>query len=295
MELQQLRYFVSTARAQHMSRAAAEHHVAQPSLSKSIRLLETELGVDLFERTGGGVRLNAFGRAFLRHVEKAFKALADGRHEIEDMVSVRRDELVVSAVSLFWAAGLFISFSEMTPAVRFRLYQRTQAEMIQQLERRKVDLCLMTDPALETVEWIPLVTGDVYVVVPPGHRLQGRVNVGLQDLRGEPAVMPRSGGPLRELIDRGCREAGVAVNVVCETDDVSVMRELVSAGLGLQFVPDLRHVLSAGGDATCLRLTAPTLAVHLGLAWVRGGYRSRTAQNFATFAQDHFKTQYPSP
>lgn len=277
-----------------MSRAAAHHRVAQPSLSKSIRLLETELGVALFDRTGGGVRLNAFGRAFLHHVDKAMRALADGRREIEDMVSARDDELVISAVSLFWATDLFTSFSDVMPAVRFRLYQRTQTEIIQQLERRQVDLSLMTDPSLETVEWIPLVTGDVYVMVPPGHRLQGQVEVCLHDLHGEPAILPRTGGPLRELIDRSCHEAGVRLNVVCETDDVSVMRALVGSGLGLQFVPNLRRVLSSGNNPACLLLTAPTLAVQLGLAWVRDGYRSRTAQDFATFAQHHFSSSHPS-
>ena len=278
-----------------MSRSAAEHHVAQPTLSKSIRMLEAELGVDLFERTGGGVRLNAFGRAFLRHVDKALKALTDGRRELEDMISVRSDEVVISAVSLFWATDLLMSFFEATPAVRFRLYQRTQTEIIEQLERRQVDLCLMTDPGLETVEWTPLVSGEVYVMVPPGHRLQGQVEVALSELRGEPTILPRKGGPLRELVDRSCRAAGVTFNVVCETDDVSVMRELVSSGLGLQFVPNLRHALSPGGSPTCLRLTAPDLEVQLGLARVRDGYRSRAAEDFAAFAQHHFPRHAERP
>jgi len=69
----------------------------------------------------------------------------------------------------------------------------------------------------------------------------------------------------------------------------------VASGLGLQFLPNLKHVLVPGSNPACLFLTAPTLTVELGLAWVRGGYRSRTAQDFATFAQRHFDPSQSSP
>jgi len=284
MDFQQLTYFRSAARLQHMTRAAEENGISQPSLSKSIRLLEAEVGVDLFDRRGGGVRLNSHGRSFIRHVDAAFRSLEDGRRELDDLTSTCHQELVVSAVALYWATPLFKAFSESRPDVRFRLFQRSPAEMVKQLARREIDLCLMVDPKDRNIEWIPLITGDIWVMLPPGHRLAGRKTVALKELDGEPTILPRAGGPLRDIVDVLYRDAGMELNMVCESDDVSAMRGLVIAGLGLQFLPDLRRNLASETDPIYMRLTQPERTVEVGVAWRRDGYRTRAAQDFVAFA-----------
>ena len=207
------------------------------------------------------------------------------------MASLHQDELVVSAVALLWAVGLFKAFSERRRDVRFRLFQRTPHEMVKQLGRQEVDLCLMADPAIDTIEWTPLVSGDVYVMLPPGHRLEGRNAFTVAELRGEPLILGRQGGTLRELVDGCFREAGIVPNIVCESDDVSAMRGLVQAGLGLMFNPDLGRGLSQGADPMCLRVTSPECAASVGIAWPSGGYHSSAAKDFAAFALLYFQTQ----
>ena len=64
MELSQLKYFEIVAKHEHITRAAEELHIAQPSLSKAISRLEAELGVELFDRQGRNIKLNSFGRVF---------------------------------------------------------------------------------------------------------------------------------------------------------------------------------------------------------------------------------------
>ena len=268
----------------HMSRAAKEQGVAQPSLSKAIRLLEEELGTRLFDRDGRSVRLNAAGKAFLPHVERALGALDDGRRELADIAVEGGYEVAVSAVALHWATGMFRAFCRKRPEVRLRLFQRSSAGMLRQLARREVDLCLMADPQEPSVEWTPLVTGEVWVMVPPAHRLAGRGTVALASLRDEPAILSRPGGPLRDVVDALYREAGVEPTVVCESDDVLTMRGLVLAGLGIQFVPDLRRALAREADPCYLRLVEPERSVQVGLAWPREGYRSQAAREFARFA-----------
>ena len=84
VDLLQLRYFQAVARHQHVSRAAAELHVAQPALSRAIARLEAELGVPLFDRRGRRVRLNRFGAMFLARAERALGELDQGQHELRD-------------------------------------------------------------------------------------------------------------------------------------------------------------------------------------------------------------------
>lgn len=68
-----------------MTKAAEELQISQPALSKIIARLEEDLGVPLFDRQGRNIRLNTFGKAFLRKVEIALNALEDGRKEIEEL------------------------------------------------------------------------------------------------------------------------------------------------------------------------------------------------------------------
>lgn len=86
MSLQQLRYFVTVAEEEHVTRAAERLHVSQPPLTRQIRALEDELGRALFERKGRGVILTDFGRDFalranaiLRHVDEALSFAAASR------------------------------------------------------------------------------------------------------------------------------------------------------------------------------------------------------------------------
>ncbi len=79
MELLHLRYFRVVARLEHITKAAEELCIAQPSLSKTIRHLEQEVGVPLFDRPGRSIRLNQFGKAFLEHIETLFHELEEGQ------------------------------------------------------------------------------------------------------------------------------------------------------------------------------------------------------------------------
>ncbi|KOG85386.1 LysR family transcriptional regulator, partial [Streptomyces varsoviensis] len=84
MDLLSLRCFQVVARHEHISRAAAELRVAQPSVSRTIARLEAGLGVRLFDRNGRQVRLNQYGAAFLRRVDRALGELDDARRELAD-------------------------------------------------------------------------------------------------------------------------------------------------------------------------------------------------------------------
>ncbi|MHB8148225.1 MAG: LysR family transcriptional regulator, partial [Vulcanimicrobiaceae bacterium] len=85
MELQQLAYFRVVARTEHFTQAAEELAITQPALSRAISRLERDLGVALFDHRGRSVRLNRYGRAFLRHAERALVALEEGRREVGDL------------------------------------------------------------------------------------------------------------------------------------------------------------------------------------------------------------------
>src|SRR5260370_21590211 len=98
MELRQLRYAVAVAAHRHFTRAAAAVPVAQPALSHQIRLLEQELGVELFERSRSGVRLTEAGEIFLLRARRALAEVDAAREEIAALRGLARGRLGIRAI-----------------------------------------------------------------------------------------------------------------------------------------------------------------------------------------------------
>ena len=177
MDLLQLRYFQVVARREHMTQAAKELSIAQPSLSQTIARLEEEVGTPLFDRQGRQIRLNQFGRAFLRRVERIFTELEDGRREIEDLSGLERGRIAFSVFNTPFLPDLLRAFLVDQPRVNFRLLlQHSSLEAQQQLERSEIDICITTPPiSLPGIRWQPLFTEEILLMVPRDHWLAGRV------------------------------------------------------------------------------------------------------------------------
>ena len=140
MDLLQLRYFRTVARLEHMTRAAQELYISQSSLSKTITHLERELGVSLFDRQGRQVRLNQYGKAFLRRVEQVFTVLDDGQRELADLAAGKQGQVALASMNVYLLPGLLQAFRERYPGITIRLFGNPRQESLAQLERGEVDL-----------------------------------------------------------------------------------------------------------------------------------------------------------
>src|SRR5690348_11782859 len=95
MELRQLRYFEAVARNRHVSRAAHELHLAQPSLSKQLRALEAELGVALFDRVGRRVELTEAGKLFLSHTRRVLAEAGAAREAMQQYQGAHKGRVAI--------------------------------------------------------------------------------------------------------------------------------------------------------------------------------------------------------
>ncbi|WP_309116143.1 LysR substrate-binding domain-containing protein [Saccharothrix sp.] len=292
MELLPLRYFQVVARHEHISRAAEELRVAQPSVSRTIARLEEELGVRLFDRQGRGIALNRFGAAFLARVDRALAELDEGRRELADAAGLERGAVSVAAETALTLRNLLLEFRSAHPEADVRLYQSTAGRMVDQLRRREVDFCLASQPLtglpLESVE---LLDEEVLLVVPLDHPLAGRSRVAVAELAGEPFVTTRPGHWQRALADRLFAAAGVEPVIVCEGDEPAATADLISAGLGIGLVPAMARQLADRTPFAWLHVDAPDCRRRLSLVWRTDAYLSRAAQRFRDLAVRHFRDQ----
>jgi len=179
MDLLQLKYFQVVAQLEHMTRAAEKLYIAQPSLSQSIAKLEDELGVPLFDRQGRRIHLNQFGRVFLKRVEHIFLELEEGKREVADMAGLERGSIALAVASTQPLPELLSGFLARYPRVRFRLFQQhSLTTVVQQLERGEIDLCISSPPIEQPgITWVPLLTEEIFLLVPAEHRLAGRGSI----------------------------------------------------------------------------------------------------------------------
>ena len=287
VDLLQLRYFQAVARHEHVSRAAAELHVAQPALSRSIARLESELNVPLFDREGRRIRLNRFGATFLARVDQVLDHLDQGRRELEDAAGLARGSVAVASETLRTVTELSAHFIAKHPEVSFQLHQGPAPVMGDLLRTGTVDFCLASQP-LEGVEVESMVLSneEVLVAIPPTHGLARRRRLDLGMLADEPFITTRPGYWQRTLADQLFSRIGVQPRIVCEGDEPGAIRGLISAGVGVGLLPAASRRATPSPKVAWLHLDDPVPLRSLKLVWRKSAYLSVAARSFRDLAVD---------
>ncbi|MFD9687831.1 LysR family transcriptional regulator [Kitasatospora sp. NPDC059088] len=271
MDLHTLTQFLAVARLEHLSRAARELRVAQPSLSRSVARLEAELGTPLFER-GGRLRLNEAGHLFRGYVERALGELEAGRRAVAEATGEGLGTVRLASETFLAFSGPLAAFKRAHPGVEIELHQLTAVEMARQLRAQDVDLAVASQPiAVEGLESVRLLDEEVGLAVPLGHPLAGRAAVGVEELADQPFIAARPGHWQRRLLDRLFAGQGLVPRIVCEGDEAGAIAELISAGLGIGLVPALARRTATRLPLAWVDVDSPDCRRALTLHWPRGG------------------------
>jgi LysR family transcriptional regulator, transcription activator of glutamate synthase operon len=296
VELLQLAYFRVVAQLEHMTRAAEELNVTQPSLSRAIARLEREVGVPLFDRRGRGLRLTQYGTAFLGHVDRVFQELDDAAAELRDMGGLERGSVSLAAGALHWLPEVLEPFLAAHPEVRFRLARRSLPELVRLVEDGEVDYCFLPSvPLSARTTWCHLRTAPIELMVPSSHRLAGRATVDLGELADEEMILGKPGDILREIMDDYFRQVGIRPRVTSEVDEPAAVEDFVAAGLGVAFIPVLLKPTPPHDLTARVAITDPPCELALGLAWNTDRYLSLAARAFRDHVVAHFAAASPRP
>ncbi len=285
MELLQLKYFQKVAHLEHMTKAAKELSIAQPSLSKTIHLLEDELGVPLFDREGKYIKLNHNGEVFLKKVEIALSALEDGMRELKSINKSSQEQINLAFLAASpMLPGLLSAFCEKHFNVTFNL--------IQHLSRHSslnFDLCISILPLnLEGVCSTPIISEVFYIAVPLRHSLASRKSIKLQEVANENFINLKKGSPFREITDSFCKLAGFSPRVAFESDDPSTVRGLIKAGQGVGFIPSVSWGKTTGSSVKLLEIEEPVCRRTIGISLFENRYHSEMVLRFREFVIDYF-------
>jgi Transcriptional regulator len=292
MDLLQLKYFQVVARLENVTRAAEELHIAQPSLSKTIARLEEDLGLPLFERTGKRIRLNQFGKTFLRRVTRSFEELEAGQRELADLAGLECGHVTVGASSSRLLPQLLNEYLTVHPRIKFRLrHFAKQLEMQERLLEGEIDLSIFFLPIVHPeIHCEPLIIEEIFLAVPPGHRLANRRSIQLKEVASESFISYTTDSELWEITNNFCRQAGFTPSVAFEIESLNAISSLVSSGLGVAFLPAYWQQENITDSSVQLRIENPTCQRTIWLSWVKDRYMSTATNDFKRFVINYFST-----
>lgn len=243
MTLLQLQYFRTLARVLHYTQAAAELHIAQPSLSYSIKELEKELGVKLFEKDSRHIKLTVYGEQFLPYAERALDMLDEGVGVLKQMAGsaqqiVRLGYFHSISASLIPAVMMGIYGQEKNQSIRFQFTEAPSFDLFQMLKKGELDLtfCLHQDPDIESVT---IMRQPLYLAVPEHHPLAKRESVCFEDFAREPIVMLDKPSSLRQKMDETYFQHDLTSNVVFEVRECNAALQYVALRFGVSVLPQV--------------------------------------------------------
>ena len=277
MELRQLQYFIEVADLKSFSRAAATIGIAQPALSRHIRLLEKELGTDLFYRDGRGATLTALGQRFYDKVQTILLQLQEARTEIQATRDVPTGEVVVGVppqLGVVLIVQLIKRFSERYPSARIRVSEGFSYQIAERLHAGRLDLGFVYDPGVyRYLEAVMMVEETLYLVGPAGDRITTAATVPFREIVAHPLVMPDLPSTLRTRVAHVATQLGTTATFTVEVDSIPAIKQLVIDGAGYTILPHAaiddevkRGLLSAA------RIVDPAISRPLGVVVpVKGG------------------------
>lgn len=239
--LRDLEWLVALHDHQHVTDTAAVLGVSQPTLSRALARVETELGARLFERVPEGLVTSPDGELVIagaRDVLGRYQQLLLelGARLNPDTGVVRLAFLDSMATSL--VPRILRDFHSEAPGVRVVLTQEPAHHIQRDLDQGLVELAITSVRPEGDYGWRPLQEERLVLIVHPGHRLRNRHRVDLRELVEDELVTTPLGYGFRELVNRLLADAGVVVPVSFESADLATIEGLVAAGLGVAIVPE---------------------------------------------------------
>jgi DNA-binding transcriptional LysR family regulator len=254
VELRHLRYFRAVGEELHFGRAAERLHIAQPPLSQQIRQLERELGVSLLTRTTRTVELTPAGRAYLERTVEILDAVDDAGGQARRIDAGAEGSLAIGCVgsaTYSLLPELVRALGESLPGVEVTVRGEMLAPaQIEALLSGDIDLALLRPPVNHDGIVTETVRRDrLLAALPADHRLAGRPEVAVADLRDDDFVVHAGHGRsvMSNLVAAICADAGFVPRIRQEVSETSTLVTLVAAGLGVAIVPDPTAALDIAG------------------------------------------------
>lgn len=289
MDILHLTYFIEVAKQQSFTKAAKVLHVSQPSISKMVRNLESELGVTLIDRSARQIKLTDAGHALYERGLKIIDSLKNVASDLDDLTSGRKGNIRIGIppmVETSFFATVIGEFKKKYPNIVIELIEVGSKAVEDMVDAGSVDIGVVMLPVKNASDFsmFVFIKDPIWLIVHPEHRLAGREFVNITDLREEPIVMFRKDFALHGHIVGKCLEHGFMPKILCESSQWDFMVEVVAAKLGVALLPKVVCERVGEGIVKALPIAEEISPWHLAVMWKKDTYLSFAAREWLKYA-----------
>ena len=260
MKLQQLRYIWEVAHHDlNVSATAQSLFTSQPGISKQIRLLEDELGVEVFSRSGKHLtRITPAGEAILEVVGDMLGHVESIKKIAQEFNNEQKGDLTIATThtqARYVLPGVISRFMSGFPDVSLHMHQGTPVQISEMANDGTVDFAIATEGLGQHSGLImmPCYSWNRVVVVPKGHELANENNLSLEKLAEYPIVTYVKGFTGRSKLDEAFSGAGLSPNIVFTASDADVIKTYVKLGLGIGIVASMSYDEEKDSDLVAIK------------------------------------------
>ncbi|WP_441231355.1 LysR family transcriptional regulator [Tardiphaga sp. 215_C5_N2_1] len=240
MDFRQLRYALSVSKERSFTRAAKRLNISQSAVSEQVRLLEEEVGFDLFTRTSRGIEATDRGRTFLYESERVvgdLLSLSDTARRLRGAVLDTLTIAMGSGMAQIFMPRLFADLKGELPGVRLEIITAPTRNIFTELHEERIDagLAIESDP-----DRLPsgLVDAEMALIVPAKHPLgRGKQPVDIGRLLAEPLIMSELTVGYGQVVMSLFTDLGMRPNVIAVVDNIETIKIIVQSGGGIAIVP----------------------------------------------------------
>ena len=284
MDIDDLRRLLVIAEHARITDAAASLRLPQPTVSRLVARAEDELGTRLFERTPHGVVLNPYGeltRVAAREIVERYDQLLSDLAGLLDPESGRVRLAFLDSMATSLVPLMLHDFRLESPRMRISLSQENGQAILADLADGSAELAITSPRPGAAHGWLPLQRQRIVAVVPPDHELADRRRIRLDELISQPFVTVPAGYGFRQLVEELFAEVDGHLHIAFESQDLTTIEGLVSAGLGVALLPE--HL--AGTTKTrAISIVGADAVRDVGLTWRTDRELAAPARRFLDFA-----------
>lgn len=246
MTFNQISYFRTVAKYENYRKAAEELYLSQPSLSRSIAALEEEFGILLFEKNGRGVHLTKAGRLFLEYADRIVKECEIAKIKMSEMAG---DGGKIDIGYVFPLASHYIPHhvrkflkKEENKSVTFNFFQNHTKAIAKKVLSGELDVGFGGYIEEEGLEFFPILTEEMVLITPKGHKLETCSSVSIQEIKNYPVIGYDHESWLGIYTKKLYKRLSFQPNIVVECPDEHSIMAMVSEDFGIALVPKIAEI-----------------------------------------------------
>lgn len=286
MNINQLQYFQATCKYENISKASQELHVSQSAISKSIRELEREFEINLFNRLSNTLTLTTEGKHFLEHTNKILEDVHMLHVQVKD-IKQSNNIIKIGITPLVGSCLLPPFYQELYDYDKGLILEPAELNIVpllKEIENENIDvgLIISNEISLSRLDIIPLLDVSMVFCTNIYNPLSKREKISMRDLQEEPLVLITPDSVENKLLSQRFRDKNVTPNVILHSDQVYTIQHLINHEVASSFLYD---IIVPRNEEICQIPLEDPIILHIALVWKKERYLHSGIQKIIRFAK----------